>query len=1044
MSDSSGHDNELSHLQQRLGQARKAGDRDAEIGILLALGELALEDAPEVALGHFRLAERVIRDFGKLDRLNEAIGGQGVSFRRGKRFDEAVERYKAAEEAAKDAGNRAAQVRWILRRASVVRTGGDLKGAKDIVQEAENLLRPPPTEEVTFMQFIGRVNFFDKKEVAALAELEGQIGLNLIGEGDEQGAEDHYRSALHFAEVAEDWDAVSTWATNVGNACTRRTRYTQAVDSYERALTAAMRLGKMAALQNTARALADCMSQAYRHEEAGDRLVRLATAVSEKRSRVAILNQAMILFDEGLCVEKAIDTCRRIESLVAGESVRPEFLAQVRSVREKMQSFAGRPALTKGPPALDEFLPEYMSRSVKSGQVDRALQAAHLVCDVRLALALAGGGQWKRLVGGDILASAGMDLSVVFDTLRMLLEAEKTDEALDLIQRFKAPAFCVPTLLRLQAAGASGAEVGAYLAAVRELGERVSELAGPAQPDMLRSINAVRRAGERMREAGESLRDVDPGLLFRMGGPARREELIDALPYAGGVGIVDFFVGREATLGIVLGREKSGVGAMPFITPSFNSAHVQRLVKLYAEAKVPKQIGGAQTEALTEIGKILHDNMFCKLAQTLGRRGISQLILIPDVLTRNLPLHLSLACGEEFEIPGIDTKDANYLCEVMPVEYAPCLQAVAASQVYLRPRVISRVAAFADPNGDLPGVRASMQEFGKRANTPGVFDIKFGEQATKEALESDMKTADVLMLGTHGVFTPDDLRGTHLVMHGEPWTVGDVALMPELEKRALLVLVACEVGAVAATPDDRNAWGMPGALLAAGSSAVLANMWPVEDVSSTLLLERFLYHLAHRGYRPAAAWFRAVQDLRRMDRDEVLAQCRRYLETLRKSGAPGRVMVGARSILEWVEDSDLERPFAHPYFWGATAVFGSGWHLPAGGVVAPVDVGIENQLRLAEADELVMHWKPRKALELAKQVAASADGAVRGRAYAIMALAELRLADISSERRVRVTAARLLKAAERLASNEGDQDLLKLSHWVREQMEDEHVDKKDQ
>jgi len=155
-------------------------------------------------------------------------------------------------------------------------------------------------------------------------------------------------------------------------------------------------------------------------------------------------------------------------------------------------------------------------------------------------------------------------------------------------------------------------------------------------------------------------------------------------------------------------------------------------------------------------------------------------------------------------------------------------------------------------------------------------------------------------------------------------------------------------------------------------------------------------------------------------------------------------MVGARSILEWVEDSDLERPFAHPYFWGATAVFGSGWHLPAGGVVAPVDVGIENQLRLAEADELVMHWKPRKALELAKQVAASADGAVRGRAYAIMALAELRLADISSERRVRVTAARLLKAAERLASNEGDQDLLKLSHWVREQMEDEHVDKKDQ
>lgn len=147
---------------------------------------------------------------------------------------------------------------------------------------------------------------------------------------------------------------------------------------------------------------------------------------------MALLDLALVLFDEGLCAEKAIDTAKKIESLVAGQAVRPEFLSQVKSVREKMDRFVGSPSgLSKGPSALDVFLPEYMSRAEKSGQVDRALQAAHLVCDVRLALAVAGQKQWKRLVGGDMLAHAGLDHRVVFDTLRMLLEAGRTDDALE-------------------------------------------------------------------------------------------------------------------------------------------------------------------------------------------------------------------------------------------------------------------------------------------------------------------------------------------------------------------------------------------------------------------------------------------------------------------------------------------------------------------------------------------------------------------------------------------------------------------------------------
>lgn len=1033
------YQDEVACLQQQLGKAKEAGDQDAEIDALLAIGETVLQEAPDLAFSHFKLAEKVIRGAGKLDRLHEAIGGQGKVFRRNKRFEEAIDRYQSAEEAAKEAGNKGAQVRWILRRASTHRTRGELNEAKAVVEHAENLLRPPPTEEVSLAQFIGGVNFFDKEEMTALVELEGQIGLNFIQEHNEQGAEDHYRSALYFAEIAKDWGAVNTWATNVGNACLRSGRYSHAIDCYEKALAAAMKKGEGRSVLNTARGLADCLSQAYRHEEGGDLLGALADVVEEARVKVELLDMALVLFDEGLCAEKAINTAKKIESLVAGQPVRPEFMAQIKSVREKMELFVAKPPETsKGPPALDVFLPEYMSRAEKSGQVDRAMQAADLVCDVHLALAMGGQKQWKRLVGGDMLSQAGLDLRVVFDTLTMLLEAGRTDDALYLLQRLKAPSFCIPTLLRFQS-GAPSAEAGAYLDAVRELCDQVGALAGPARRDLMRLVNGVRRAAERMREAGEALREVDNFLLARMGGLVRREELIDALPFEGGVGIVDFMVGEGSTAGVVLARGKRGVITIPFITPSFNATHVMQLSELYAKGNLPKQLGGAHTQALMQISKILHNSLFCGLARMLSQHGINQLILIPDTLTRNLPLHLSYACGKEFDIPGIDTKDANFLCEVMPVEYAPCLQAVAASQVYLRPQAINRVVAFADPIGDLPGVRASMEEFGARSQNPSTFMLLHGKSATKAAVTEALKDADVLIFGTHGVFSLGDLDRTHLVLSGEPWTMADMLTMPELQKRALLVLVACEAGAIAATPDDRNAWGIPGALVSAGASAVLANLWPVEDITSNFLLDRFLFHLGHRGYRPAAALFRAVRDLRCMGRDDALEHCRHYIEVMKKNRAQPRVLVGARTILEWIEDHDDARPFAHPYFWGATAIFGSGWHLPAGGVVGSLEVIIENHLRLIEADKLIEEWKPRQALELARQVADCADGVPRGHAYATMALSMLWSADLGSLLRVRQQATRLLKKAERIALNENDDKLHHYVQWVKTQMEENHV-----
>jgi hypothetical protein len=269
--------------------------------------------------------------------------------------------------------------------------------------------------------------------------------------------------------------------------------------------------------------------------------------------------------------------------------------------------------------------------------------------------------------------------------------------------------------------------------------------------------------------------------------------------------------------------------------------------------------------------------------------------------------------------------------------------------------------------------------------------------------------------------------------------MADMARLGELDKRALMVLMACEVGAVAPTPDDRSAWGIPGALISCGASAVVANLWPVEDVTSNILAEAFLEFLGHRGYRPAAALFRAVRRLRRMTRDEALARCRDHLAVLKAANAPGRALLGARSLLEWIEDEDIEHPFEHPYFWGATVVFGSGWHLPTGAFVGPAMPIIENRLKQDSADALLAESKAAEALAAATDVAGSSDGLLRGRAYATMAVAMLQLADPSTEARVRRRASRLLAHASRIAAREDDDALRARVAWASARMEDGHV-----
>jgi hypothetical protein len=155
-----------------------------------------------------------------------------------------------------------------------------------------------------------------------------------------------------------------------------------------------------------------------------------------------------------------------------------------------------------------------------------------------------------------------------------------------LLQRFKSPTFCIPSLMRARRSTTQLPEASAYVDAVEDLQAAVQSLAGRAPHDYMRRVNAVRRASERTRDAGEALREIDPILLARLGGPVRREDLLNTLPHAGGVAILDFFVCRDQTLGLAMTRGDAGVVVTRFVAKTFDVSHVRELLELYAEGNL--------------------------------------------------------------------------------------------------------------------------------------------------------------------------------------------------------------------------------------------------------------------------------------------------------------------------------------------------------------------------------------------------------------------------------------------------------------------------
>lgn len=164
-----------------------------------------------------------------------------------------------------------------------------------------------------------------------------------------------------------------------------------------------------------------------------------------------------------------------------------------------------------------------------------------------------------------------------------------------------------------------------------------------------------------------------------------------------------------------------------------------------------------------------------------------------------------------------------------------------AERVTARPKtVVVGVADLAAPH-----ITAEAEQVAELTDGTLLLD----EQATVEAVREQAEQADVLHLACHGLFRPDNpwfsaLRladGWVRALDIERWDL----------RGTLVVLAACRSGQQSGMGGGDELLGIPRACLAAGASAVVVNLWPVDDRESVGLMTAF--HQRIRIESPVAA-----------------------------------------------------------------------------------------------------------------------------------------------------------------------------------------------
>lgn len=345
--------------------------------------------------------------------------------------------------------------------------------------------------------------------------------------------------------------------------------------------------------------------------------------------------------------------------------------------------------------------------------------------------------------------------------------------------------------------------------------------------------------------------------------------------------------------------------------------------------------GSITRTALDEDGDmdVLGRGVVARLARALSGLRARRVTLVPCGTLLSLPLHTAYY-DENGQGP-----DQRCLLNDVDVSYAPSARAVRHARD--RARRHWDVPALVGVGNPLPHpapLRFASLELGRIAPLFATSTTLYEEQATKAQAVQAASEATYVHLACHGAL---EFLGPHPTLQladSEELTLKEIARERPFAGARLVVLSACQ-SAVNSHKGSDEVVGLPTAIMSAGTPGVIGTLWPVDDLSTTLLMERF-YTLHLRGDErtgegpmpPSRALARAQLWLATVTCAELHERFLREAELLdadqpdgglpEPDRGPSLATTAAASATRFGLDDPAARPFSNSFYWAPFVFMG--------------------------------------------------------------------------------------------------------------------------
>jgi len=328
---------------------------------------------------------------------------------------------------------------------------------------------------------------------------------------------------------------------------------------------------------------------------------------------------------------------------------------------------------------------------------------------------------------------------------------------------------------------------------------------------------------------------------------------------------------------------------------------------------------------LEQVLPIIGEEIMAPLAARLKSLGFDQAILIPDGQLSVLPLHAAQYCSGSSIVTFLD--DFN-------VAYTPSARSLIASYAaaagIANTRSPSLFAVSDPPRNDVQRLPFASGEVSSIVLLfpPNASHPLYEDEATRQEVLTEIANHSYLHFACHGYFSPlEPLHSALLLQEDDDLTLSDLLNDVGSVNARLVVLSACRTAIPNFMQIPDEVLGLPAGFLQAGVAGVVGSLWPVTDLSTALLMERFyINHLlgdlnedpvVKSPLPPAEALRRAQIWLR----DVTAGKLARRFKIERKKPDAKRMISYEQASDAWqhfaFDFNEDDHPYAHPMYWAA-------------------------------------------------------------------------------------------------------------------------------